>query len=210
MEKKSYILIIFLVVICIIGFFKYSTGFIKDVIFSIFLIIVLFLLYTKIRLTPLSYSLVCFSLIVHNLGTFGFYANPPLFNIPYDYITHILGIFSATIIIANFLSFSLIKSKKFKFNDFTVLIVVFLAALGIGALVETMEFAGYLVWGQGEGFFQFGSGDYTEINNIDFLTQIVGGGYFDTMEDLICNIVGALSAVILFGVSFFIFKKENI
>jgi uncharacterized membrane protein YjdF len=207
MEKKSYILIIFLAAMFIIGFFKHDTGFIKDVIFSVFLIIVLFFLYAKIRLTPISYSLVCFSLIVHNLGTFGFYANPPIFNIPYDVITHILGFFTVTIVIANFLSFSLTKSKKFKFNDFIVLMMIFLAALGIGAIVETMEFTGYLVWGQGEGFFQFGSGD---LNNADLLTQVVGGGYFDTMGDLICNMVGALSAVILFWMTFFIFKKQTI
>jgi uncharacterized membrane protein YjdF len=133
-----------------------------------------------------------------------------MFNIPYDIITHLLSIFSVTLIIANFLSSNLTKSKKFHFNDGVILLIIFLAALGIGSIVETIEYTGYLMWGQGEGFFQFGTGDYDGMDMIDKLTVVVGGGYFDTMTDLICNMVGALFAVILFCVVFFIFKRKNI
>ena len=208
MEKPHIILITSLVLICIIGFFRYKTGFIKDLFFTAFLVIVLFLLYKHLKLTPISYSLVCLSLIVHNMGAFNFYA--PLFGIPYDNITHVLGIFAATLMIANFFSFGLTKSKKFHSKDFMLFIMIFLAGLGIGAIVETMEYTGYLVWGQGEGFFQFGSGDYQGVNTTDKLTQIVGGGYFDTMDDLIHNIMGGVCGVALFGVSFFVFKKDFI
>jgi uncharacterized membrane protein YjdF len=45
---------------------------------------------------------------------------------------------------------------------------------------------------------------------MDRLTLIVGGGYFDTMGDLICNSIGALSAVILFGVNFFVLKRNYV
>jgi uncharacterized membrane protein YjdF len=210
MEKRWHILALTLILICVLGFFKYNTGYIKDLFFTAFLVIALFLLYKKIRLTPISYSLVCISLIVHDLGIFGFYANPPLFNIPYDYITHILGIFSVTLVIGNFLSYSLAKDRKFHFNDFMVLSMIFLAALGIGSIIETIEYGGYLTFGLGEGFFQFGTGDYDRMDIMDRLTLIVGGGYFDTMGDLICNSIGALSAVILFGVNFFVLKRNYV
>lgn len=207
MEKKWYVLITALALTGIIGFFKYRTGYIKDLFFTFFLTIVLFLLYKKIRLTPISYSLVCVALLTHNLGSFGFYASNPL-GIPYDYITHIFGVFSATLVAGNFLSYTLTKHNKAHFNAPLVLFIIFLAGLGIGSLAETIEFAGYLRWGEGEGFFQFGTGDYEELSSIERLTQIVGGGYFDAMEDLICNIIGALFAVMLFSVNFFIFKKQ--
>lgn len=210
MEKRWHILIITLILLCILGFFKYKTGYIKDLFFTAFLIISLFILYKRLRLTAISYSLVCISLLVHNLGMFGFYANPPLFNIPYDYITHVLGIFSATLVIGNFLSYTLTKNKKFHFNDIMILSMIFLAGLGIGSLVETTEYTGYLTFGLGEGFFQFGTGDYDGMNTMDKLTMIVGGGYFDTMGDLICNSIGALIAVILFGINFFVMKKKYI
>jgi uncharacterized membrane protein YjdF len=211
MKNKSYILIIFLAVMSAIIFFKYQTGWIKDFISIIILIVALYLLYAKLRITPLAFAFICSALIVHSLGAFGFYAKTPIFfNIPYDTLTHFLSTFAATILVADFLSFSLTKSKKFKFNDFIVLLLVFLAALGIGALFETMEFTGYLAWGHGQGFFQFGSGDYGNLYNADLLTQIVGGGYFDTMKDLMINMVGALVGVILSWFNFFILKREEI
>jgi len=208
MEKPQIILTITLVLIFIIGLFRYQTGFIKDLFFTAFLVVVLFLLYKHLKLTPVVYLLVCFSLLVHNMGAFSFYA--PLFGIPYDNITHVLGLFSVTLMIANFFSFGFTKSRKLCTKDFVLFSMIFLAGLGIGALVETMEYTGYLVWGQGEGFFQFGSGDYQEVNTTDKLTQIVGGGYFDTMDDLIHNIIGGACAVALFGVNFFVFKKDYI
>ncbi len=206
MEKRHIILITTLALICIIGFFRYKTGFIKDLFFTAFLAIVLFLLYKPLKLTTITYSLVCLSLMVHNLGAFSFYA--PLFGIPYDNITHILGLFSATLVIANFFSFGLAKSKKFHSKDLLLFLMIFLAGLGVGALIESMEYGGYLLWGRGDGVFQFGSGDYDGLNTTDKLTQIVGGGYFDTMDDLVHNMLGDLCAVALFGVNFFVFKKD--
>ena len=89
MKSKGYILSIFLFLIIIIAYFKYQTGFIADLLFSIFLVVVLYFLYKRLRLNTVTYSLVCLSLILHNLGAFGFYAD---FYIPYDYITHFVGI----------------------------------------------------------------------------------------------------------------------
>jgi len=87
---------------------------------------------------------------------------------------------------------------------------VFLCALGIGSVVESMEFMGYLKWGEGEGFFQFGSGDYEGLKGSDNMLTIIGGGYFDAMEDLIVNSLGALSGVLLIGIEFFLFKKDRV
>ena len=193
----------------LIGFFKYKTGFIKDLYLSVILIIIFFLLYKKLRLTTITYSLFCFSLLVHNVAAFGFYNNSP-FPIPYDYVTHFLGVFAATLIIANILSNKLPKNKKFNFSSFLILLLILLGGLGVGSIVENIEFGGYLYWGHGEGFFEFGTGDYEELINPDKMKNIVGGGYFDAMEDLIVNLIGAFLATTLFGITFFIFKKERI
>jgi uncharacterized membrane protein YjdF len=210
MEKRWYILITTLLAILVLSFFKYDTGYMKDFVFTAFLIILLFTLYKGLRLTAISYSLACIALLVHNLGMFGFYGNPPLFNIPYDWITHVLGIFAATLVAANFLSHNLKRSKKSGFNNFAVLFIIFLAGLGIGSIVETMEYSGYLTFGLGEGFFQFGTGDYDGMSTEDKLNLVVGGGYFDTMGDLICNSIGALAAVMLFSANFFARKKDYV
>jgi uncharacterized membrane protein YjdF len=207
MESKLKILMVSFVWIVIFAVLRYSSGFIKDLIFSLVILVILYFIYQKCKLTSITYSLVSLSLFIHNLGAFGFYSNPPL-GIPYDYVTHFLGIFTVTLLIANVLSSKLKKHDIVL--DFIVFLIIFLAGLGIGSIVETMEFTGLLIWGEGEGFFQFGAGDYEGLNNQDTLQKIVGGGYFDTMEDLIVNSLGALSAVILFSVAFFKFGKHKI
>ena len=209
MEKKSYILIIFLAVMCTIIAFKHNTGFVKDIILSVLLIALAFTLYNKLRLTPMSLSILCLAFTVHDLGTFGFYSDPNLF-IPYDWITHFLGIFAATIVIANFLSSSLTKSKKFKFNDSMILFIAFLAALGIGALVELLEFSGYILLGPGDSIFQLATVDFAETSSGNIITDMFSGLYGDTIGDFICNVIGALVAVILFSVNFFKFKREKV
>jgi uncharacterized membrane protein YjdF len=205
MKGKEYILSIFLFLIIIIAYFKYQTGFIADLLFSTFLVIVLYFLYKKLKLNVLTYSLVCLSFVLHNLGAFGFYDN---FFIPYDYITHFVGIFSITLIIANLLSYYLLKDKKFRTKDWVILLLVVLSGLGVGSLVETIEFGGYLAWGMGEGFFQFGTGDYVALSQEANLVDIVGGGYFDAMGDLVVNLIGALSAVLVY-LCYFKIKKTS-
>ena len=200
MKSKGYILSIFLFLIIIIAYFKFKTGFMADLLFSIFLVVVLYFLYKKFRLNTLTYSLVCLSLILHNLGAFGFYTD---FFIPYDYITHFVGIFSITLVIATFLSSDLSRDHKLRTRDLVILSLVVLAGLGIGSLVETIEFGGYLAWGKGEGFFQFGTGDYEILGQEAHLVDIVGGGYFDAMWDLIVNLLGALLAVLSYGAWWF-------
>jgi uncharacterized membrane protein YjdF len=205
MKGKEYILSIFLFLIITIAYFKYKGDFIADLILSVFLVIVLYFLYKKLKLNVLTYSLVCLAFILHNLGAFGFYDN---FFIPYDYITHFVGIFSITLIIANLLSYYLLKDKKFRTKDWVILLLVVLSGLGVGSLVETIEFGGYLVWGMGEGFFQFGTGDYVALSQETNLVDIVGGGYFDAMGDLVVNLIGALSAVLVY-LCYFKIKKYS-
>ncbi|MDD5181919.1 MAG: hypothetical protein PHC66_01960 [Candidatus Nanoarchaeia archaeon] len=208
-ELKWVVMTATLSLIALIALLKYNTGYFKDLIFTGAIVTILFLLYERLRMTPETYAAVCLAIIVHNLGAFGFYGNNPILpSIPYDVITHVMGIFAATLIAANFLSHYLKVRKDFVAKDIILLCVIFLVGLGIGSVVETMEFTGYLMWGAGEGFFQFGTGDYNGISDCGKLTDIVGGGYFDTMEDLIANMFGAAAAVILMGINFFVLKRE--
>ena len=203
------VFVVLMVLIGFIGFFSLKEDYIKDVIFSVILSLLLLYFYNPLRMTPLSYGLVSFSLFLHNISIFGFYAESP-FLVPYDYITHFVGIFSSALVACNFLSHYFSKDFRFRKNDSLILFVCFISGLGIGSIVETMEFGGYLLWGEGEGFFQFGEGDYEGLNDPDKMTLIVGGGYFDCMEDLIANSLGAMSAVLLFGVSYFKLGRKRI
>ena len=190
----------------IIAFYKYQTGFIKDMFFSTFIITLAYILFNKLKLNNLTFFLTCFSIMIHNLGAFGLYSTGFL-GIPYDYITHFIGLFTATLIIANLLFGYLGKdtpSKKLPF-----FLIIFIAGLGVGSIIETIEFSGYLTWGIGEGFFQFGAGDYGGLEDLNNMQTIVGGGYFDTMEDLIVNSIGSLLATTFFALIYYRKNKHK-
>ena len=78
MESKLKILMVSFVWIVIFAVLRYSSGFIKDLIFSLVILVILYFIYQKCKLTSITYSLVSLSLFIHNLGAFGFYSNPNL------------------------------------------------------------------------------------------------------------------------------------
>jgi len=209
--RKFGIFLMSVVFLAAIGFYSFvnQTGYVGDVLFGAVLLFILLLLYRPFRLTPLSYSLICFAVLVHNLGGFGFYARPPL-SIPFDIVTHFLGIFAATIIVGNILSPLL--HKRYRAQDLVILFMILLGGLGVGSLIENSEFTGYLILGEGKGGFRFGEGDVDTIPGVDLdeLTYLVGGGYFDAMWDLLVNLAAALTAVIVFALVFYRFKRQRI
>lgn len=85
--------------------------------------------------------------------------------------------------------------KKFTKKTFFVLIGIFLAATGIGAVVEISEFVGYLFAGEGEGAFQFGPGDgVAGLKGTEFIDAI-GGGWINEGWDFIYNTIGILVGI---------------
>jgi uncharacterized membrane protein YjdF len=183
----------------------------NDIIFSAALATAAFLLYEKLRMTPFIFSMVCLSLLVHDLGAFGFYADPPLLSIPYDDIVHFLGIFSGTLLTGNLICRMMKKTKtRFSSEHLILLLLIFLSGLGIGILIELLEFFGYMIFGAGEGAFMFGAGDGSALCDMESITGIIGGGYFDTMEDHIYNTLGALTSTVLIGLNSFFFQKKGL
>ena len=90
-----------------------------------------------------------------------------------------------------------------------MLLIILLASIGVGALVEQLEFLGFLKFGFGDGLLRFGGlGDtpLTEetLRDID----LIGGGWINTMWDLIYNFIGALLGTILMYL-IYLFKKDN-
>ena len=81
------------------------------------------------------------------------------------------------------------------FNNIFLLFIVLLVSLGIGSLIENLEFGGYLFLGEGEGGLYFGEGDAAPGVDTD-MRNIAGGGWFNAMWDLVFNLLGALAAII--------------
>ena len=87
--------------------------------------------------------------------------------------------------------------------------MIVLSSLGIGSLIETSEFLGFLKFGFGEGFLKFGGlGDtpLTESTLRDL--DIIGGGWINTMWDLFYNTLGSLFGAIFMYV-LYLYKNKN-
>src|SRR3989344_2919738 len=155
MKKENIIFIFFILVFVFIIFYSiYSKIFeyILDSSVSMFLITILFILYRKLDLNKVIFSLIFLALFFHDLGIFGFYNNSP-FTFQYDHLTHFVGGFSISVLLVNYLK-KYFSNKKI--NNIFLIIIAFLATLGIGSIIEIIEYAGYLVFGEGQGFLYFG------------------------------------------------------
>ncbi|MDP3917379.1 MAG: hypothetical protein Q8Q42_03790 [Nanoarchaeota archaeon] len=176
--------VVFLSFIVLAKFIGVS-DYINDSIFMLVLLTILMLMYHSFRLKPWIYLSITFAFILHNMGVFGFYNISPIL-IQWDHVTHFVGIAVATVIIYNYFEESgFLRNKN---ERFVMLLFIFLAASGVGVLVEFIEFMGYLYYGDGLGVFGHGVGD---IN-----TEWIDSEWFNTIFDLFYNSLGSLVAII--------------
>lgn len=179
------VLLFFLYVIwyCIKTNFSY---YIADSIIFIVLTVLLFIFYKQCRLDTFTFFMLVLAFALHDMGAFRFYASPPI-PFEWDIVTHVFGIFAVTLWLYN-ITLDLTKKNHHTWLFF----VVILASLGVGVIVEFLEFYGFATTGFGEGFFGRGFGDFDP--------AIVSSDYIDTIQDLFWNFVGA---TIGFVVSYF-------
>jgi len=163
--------------------------YIIDSITFILLTLFLYIFYRRLHLDSFTYLMLVIAMALHDLGAFRFYANPP---VPFDWdiVTHVFGIYAVTLFLYNIM---LSLTKK---HHVLLFFIVILAGLGVGVLIEFVEFVGFVKVGFGEGFLGRGFGDYDP--------KIVSSDYIDTIEDLFWNFVGT---TIGFMIAFF---KEKI
>jgi len=153
-----------------------------------FLVALLWVVYgfrMKLNLYPLHYFLFAGFLVLHNLGTFGTYANF-YFGIEYDMYVHLLFGLSAAAIL--FRGFGLNKNKVLWCMPFMILVL----CLGFSAFHELFEFSGALLFREGEGVLYIGAGD------IDM---------WGTQKDLFFNMMGAIVGLGIYGLKKVLGKK---
>ena len=172
---------------CIQTNFRYYVA--DSVIFAL-LTLVLYVFYKKWKLNTTTFFFLVLAFALHDMGAFKFYAMSPV-PVEWDVITHLVGIFAATLFLYN-----IVQDLTKRNHHALLLFVVILGGLGIGVLIEFLEFYGFMTVGFGEGFFGRGFGDFDP--------SIVSSDYIDTIQDLFWNFIGATLAFI---VAFFHEKK---
>jgi hypothetical protein len=173
-----------------------ETAYVPDSIGFIIGILFLYYFYDTFNLNLMIYIILILSFIPHSLGVFGFYSSSPI-TLQWDHFTHLCPLFAFALLFFRTLSSRLTRRLLTKKN-FIIFVMVFLAALGAGAVIETLEFTGFLMLGFGEGGFRFGTGDafggeVVSATDIDAF----GGGWFNTMYDLLWNMAGAFAGLLV-------------
>ena len=200
--------IIFLLMI-LMSFIWGNTGFVPDMIAFIVLALFFYFTYDKWNLNLPIYTMLIAGFIPHALGFMGFYASTPI-GIQWDHVTHIMPIFAFALLFFNFL-YQWMDRKFFTQKTIFLILVVLLAASGIGVIIELVEFSGFMVYGFGEGALAFGTGDAGPgqlVTSVEAIEEY-GVGWFNTMYDLIWNSIGALSAVVLMILFHYVIKRPR-
>ena len=150
-----------------------------------------------LKLKKTGLTLFNIALLTHNLGSFGFY-NWTWGFLGYDNLVHFVGSFVAAYIIFNFVSRKLHIKKNQRVKNtvidehkviFIFLVIATVAFLGV--CIELLEYSGFVFLGSGDGILFAGAGDSGDFGSME-------GQYIDTMGDIIVNILGTITGVLVF------------
>jgi uncharacterized membrane protein YjdF len=130
----------------------------------------------RLHLHPLHFALFAIALLVHMLGTFGFYQRG-FFGLSFDIYVHFYFAFAVAILLARFFRVYL-GDRAWPARVATLMFM-----MGFGALHEIMEYGSYLLLGEERGMLK-PSTSYV----------------FDTQRDLLNNLLGTLTALVILAV----------
>jgi hypothetical protein len=197
--------ILLYLLLILMSFVWQNTAFVPEMIIFIAVILFLYLTYEKWNLTLPIYTMVILGFLPHSLGFMGFYFSSPL-PIAWDHFTHFVPCFAFALFFFQFLS-QYMDKKLLTTKSIFLIFIVILAASGIGIVIELFEFSGFLIYGFGDGALAFGAGDACPGQLVSTIEEIdaYGGGWFNTMYDLIWNSIGVLFGVMLMSL-FYYFK----
>jgi hypothetical protein len=201
MRIKNIITLLAMAVYASFWFIARADGVLKyygaDIVFSALFVLFLHFTFRFWRLNVPVYTLLILGFASHLMGIFGWYNVSPL-PLQWDHVTHGFPLFAFSLFLFNYAR-PWMSGRFWNRKTLGVLIVVLLAGLGIGAVIENIEFGGYLALGYGEGALFFGGpGDGVAITSAqEDIIQELGGGYINTEVDLVWNAMGVVAGLVL-------------
>ena len=189
-------ILIFLVMIPI-AYLNGVYGWIPDI--CVFIVLILFYCWTydAFRMNMPIFTMLVIAHVLHAGGIFGWYYISPV-PIRWEIITHLAGGFAFSLLMFNWMQQWM--ENKFCKKNLLIIMAIFLAATGVGAVVEISEFVGYLSLGFGEGAFMFGPGDGLAGKVGSDLIDAIGGGWINEGWDFINNTIGIIIGMIIMGI----------
>jgi len=153
------------------GTYRYSF------IFLSLLLWLVFFLRRKLALHPLHFALFAGALLLHDLGSLGFYRRQ-IFGLEFDLFVHFYFGVIAGLVLYRALG------RFYDLAGWRLFIAVALVTLGIGGIHELVEWSTTLVMGPERGMLKLDPNDP-----------------FDTQKDLLNNLVGAMLASVMYSIA---------
>jgi uncharacterized membrane protein YjdF len=135
------------------------------------------LLHRRLHLHPFHYVLFALAVLLHCMGAFGYYQKSVL-GISFDIYVHFYFAFAGTFIVERFVRHHL------PLGPWALRLTVLLFLMGNGAIHELGEYASYLMLGEQRG-----------------MLKPTTSYQFDTQRDLLNNLLGTLTALLLIAVA---------
>ncbi len=156
-------------------------------------ITLIYLLAKKLKIGKTEFILINVWIMTHLLGFFGLYAWGTKL-IQYDNIVHFVTTIVIAWVVFNFFVKTFERNievrKLFNKHLFFLMFLVVSIATTTAFVGEITEFGGFLFFGEGDGLFFMGDGDYNG--------KSIYGDYTDTMDDIITNIIGAVVGAFIY------------
>ena len=197
-EKIFFLFVSIFLLLIVYSFYSKNYAYVLDISTSFVLITILFVFYKNFNLNWIVFTLVFLALLLHNFGLFGFYNISPL-PFEYDHFVHFFGGLALVMFFLNIFN----NLENLKLNKFFFILFALFCALGIGSIIEIIEYFGYLFLGKGDGLFYFGgTGD---LGNYQDLT----GAWVNSSLDMTYNLIGAVIGIILYFIVKKIYQKNQ-
>jgi uncharacterized membrane protein YjdF len=135
------------------------------------------LLRRPLHLHPFHYLLFAVAVLLHGTGAYGFYQRAFL-GVSFDIYVHFYFAFAGAFLVERFLRWSV------HVRPWAVFAMTLMFMMGAGAIHELAEYVSYLVLGEGRG-----------------MLKPTTSYQFDTQRDLLNNLLGTLTALLLIAVT---------
>jgi uncharacterized membrane protein YjdF len=143
------------------------------------------LLRRRLHLHPFHYVLFAAAVLLHCMGAYGYYQRR-VFGLSFDIYVHFYFAFAGTFIVER------LVSRTLPVGRWTGRAITLLFMMGFGAIHELGEYVSYLVLGEERGMLK-PSTSY----------------FFDTQRDLLNNLLGTLTALLLIALARLIRGGKN-
>jgi glycopeptide antibiotics resistance protein len=200
LKDRMWMYFSFLAVYVLLGVFNVArhSEWVIDSCISVVFVTALFFLSNWARIGKREFILFNAALLLHNLGSFGFYSwNDGL--LAFDNLVHLVSAGVSAFIVFHFLQERLclrlsLDGKNKRDTKAILILLVFSVVMLLGVFIELMEFSGVMLFSiDGDSVGLLGVGDQN--------------AYLDTMTDIIMNIVGCVIGTAIYYLSSF--KKSS-